>query len=176
MLHLEYPPQWATLIFMLILGNIPSRVARCKRSQKERIGFFSRVKYIVLQTVHEWKCSYRNNFPIVSVFCGHLRSNELYAKSVTSPTAFPAVQCSSWTKFKRGECNFGRVEFMGIDASPTARGIYYVPTGTSSSSVQETNNDITWRSLFTRNYKLLPLSSLLGGFCFFRTIHPIAQL
>ncbi|KAF6210284.1 hypothetical protein GE061_013388 [Apolygus lucorum] len=62
-------------------------------------------------------------------FRSHRRAYWLYASSIMNPGGFLAVQCDSWSDFKKGKCKGNNVTEMGHHVSLKARGKYFLRTG-----------------------------------------------
>lgn len=54
----------------------------------------------------------------ITVSCSHTRAHELYADSVYNKYSLIAVQCSTWSNFKDGECKNNTRIPLGHDATP----------------------------------------------------------
>ncbi|XP_063542768.1 phospholipase A1-like [Cydia strobilella] len=63
--------------------------------------------------------------------CSHSRSWALFAESVKTPDAFPAVRCKDYDAFKKGQCD-SDVSHMGFGSKPGTTGRYYLQTGEDS--------------------------------------------
>ncbi|XP_069354918.1 pancreatic lipase-related protein 3-like [Maniola hyperantus] len=60
--------------------------------------------------------------------CSHSRAWELYSESVLNPDAFPAVRCKDWAAFKKGDCEFDKISYMGSPSKPGDTGVYFLQT------------------------------------------------
>lgn len=68
-------------------------------------------------------------------YCSHFQTFRYWSKSLTQKRAFPAKRCRSWNDFKSGRCNNNPTNYMGYDADPTLKGVFF-------------NEIITRRNLF----------------------------
>ncbi|XP_063243720.1 lipase member H-A-like [Bacillus rossius redtenbacheri] len=62
------------------------------------------------------------------VSCSHQRAWKLYAESVRSECSFRATRCHHWFAHVLGLCADGDRAYMGLAASPRARGKYFLRT------------------------------------------------
>ncbi|XP_045762518.1 pancreatic lipase-related protein 2-like isoform X2 [Maniola jurtina] len=61
--------------------------------------------------------------------CSHSRAWELYSESVLNPDAFPAVRCKDWPAFRKGDCEWDKISYMGAASKPGDDGHYFLQTG-----------------------------------------------
>ncbi|PSN46485.1 Pancreatic lipase-related protein 2 [Blattella germanica] len=68
-------------------------------------------------------------------FCSHKRAWKYYAESVNNELGFVSVRCRNWVHFILGVCS-PDIAFMGIAASSSARGKYFLRTNPNSPYAQ----------------------------------------
>ncbi|KAJ9598581.1 hypothetical protein L9F63_010710 [Diploptera punctata] len=64
--------------------------------------------------------------------CSHGRSHEFFSESIVTNTGFYARKCDSFSDYEAGNCNSNDQAVMGENTSTSARGTYYLETGSSS--------------------------------------------
>ncbi|XP_001948097.2 lipase member H-B [Acyrthosiphon pisum] len=60
--------------------------------------------------------------------CSHSRSHQFYTDSIYHRNSFLATECPTWDEYTSGECKNNNKNYMGHDADPKARGIFYLET------------------------------------------------
>ncbi|CAI6348190.1 unnamed protein product [Macrosiphum euphorbiae] len=60
--------------------------------------------------------------------CSHSRSHKFYTDSIYHRNSFLATECPTWDEYTSGECKNNNKSYMGHDADPKARGIFYLKT------------------------------------------------
>ncbi|XP_065573103.1 endothelial lipase-like isoform X2 [Artemia franciscana] len=71
----------------------------------------------------------KKQYPILPIYCHHLRSVEFFAESVTLQSSkFESVYCPDYPTFKSGKCDNNRKASMGIRTLPRTTGTYFLYT------------------------------------------------
>ncbi|XP_032787676.2 phospholipase A1 member A [Daphnia magna] len=64
--------------------------------------------------------------------CSHCRVIDLFAESISNPTGFDSLRCSSWENYVDGSCASNNHAFMGENVNVNARGSFYLITNGQS--------------------------------------------
>lgn len=65
--------------------------------------------------------------------CSHGRSHEFYAESIRTEVGFYGYPCSAYGLYYIGKCKTDPI-LMGDKTPTTARGVYYLKTGSTKGS------------------------------------------
>ncbi|CAK1543673.1 unnamed protein product [Leptosia nina] len=64
--------------------------------------------------------------------CSHSRVVSYYGESIVNGEAFPAVRCRDWEAYKKGQCDFKSISYMGYASKPGTKGLYFLRTNGES--------------------------------------------
>ncbi|XP_067002045.2 inactive pancreatic lipase-related protein 1 isoform X2 [Anabrus simplex] len=79
---------------------------------------------------------------VVKLVCSHLIAPLYFAESIYKPKAFAAMRCASWTEYIEGLCQECEPTFFGPHTPSSARGMYFLRTGSQEPYGLGTGSDI----------------------------------